>query len=75
MTKDERRLLELLADSQNGASEALLLAHGFSREAIAELLHAKFAATRPEQLTFAARSPLHIARVRITDAGRRALAR
>jgi hypothetical protein len=73
MTAAERRLLELLAHSPNGASEALLLARGFSREVIVDLLHARFVTTTPER-TFAAQRPVHITRLRITDAGRRALA-
>jgi hypothetical protein len=40
MIADERQLLELLADSRNGASEALLLARGYSRAALVDLLHA-----------------------------------
>jgi hypothetical protein len=30
MTADERRLLELLAESFNGATDALMIAHGFT---------------------------------------------
>ena len=49
MIAAERRLLALLADSRNGASEALLLALGFSRAAIVDLLHAGSMAVTPEQ--------------------------
>jgi hypothetical protein len=73
MTAGERRLLELLADRTNGASEALLLARGFSRKVILDLLHTGCLTTTPER-TFAAGKPVHITRVQITDAGRRALA-
>jgi hypothetical protein len=74
MTVDECRLLELHADSRKGASEALLLARGFSRAAIADLLHAGSVTIRPER-TLAAERPIHITRVQITDAGRWALAK
>ena len=72
MTIDERRLLELLADSPKGASEALLLACGFSRAAIVDLLHAGSVTIKPEQ-TLAAERPVHLTRVRITEVGRRSL--
>ncbi len=69
---DERQLLELLADSPKGASEALLLARGFSRAAIVDLLHAGSVTITPER-TLAAERPVHLTRVRITEVGRRAL--
>jgi hypothetical protein len=50
------RLLELLAYSPNGASEALLLARGFSRAAIVDLLHAESVTITPER-TLAAERP------------------
>jgi hypothetical protein len=42
MTEDGRRVLELLAATPNGASEARLLAPGFSRGVIFELLQAGY---------------------------------
>jgi hypothetical protein len=69
MIAAERRLLALLADSRNGASEALLLALGFSRAAIVDLLHAGSVTIAPEQ-SLAAKRPVHLTRVRITDVGR-----
>jgi hypothetical protein len=53
--------------------EALLLARGFSSNGILDLLRARCLTTTPER-TFAAGRPIHINRVLITDAGRRALA-
>jgi hypothetical protein len=38
VTADERRLLELLAESPNGATDALLLAQGFTLDVLAELI-------------------------------------
>jgi hypothetical protein len=72
MTDDGRRVLELLAATPNGASEALLLARGFTRGVIIELLEAGWV-TKTHELTFAAGQPVHIDRVTITDAGRVAI--
>jgi hypothetical protein len=38
MTADERRLLELLAGSADGATDALLTAHGFNFDLVACLV-------------------------------------
>jgi hypothetical protein len=72
MTEDGRRVLELLSATPNGASEALLLARGFSRSVIFELLQAGYVRKTHER-TFAAGQPVHIDRVVITDTGRVAL--
>jgi hypothetical protein len=72
MTEDGRRVLELLVATPNGASEALLLARGFSRGVIFELLQAEYVTKRPER-TPASGGPIHIDRVVITDAGRAAI--
>ena len=37
MTADGRRLLELLAGSEDGTTDALLTAHGFTRDEVAHL--------------------------------------
>jgi hypothetical protein len=73
MTADERRLLELLAGSADGTTDALLTAHGFKLDVLISIVSAEFATAQPER-TFAAGKPIEITRVRITDAGRRALA-
>jgi hypothetical protein len=72
MTDDGRRVLELLAATPNGASEALLLARGFSRSVIFKLLQAG-CVTKTHERTFAAEQPIYIDRVVITDAGRAAI--
>jgi hypothetical protein len=72
MTDDGRRVLELLANTPNGASEALLLARGFSRGVIFELLQAGLV-TKTQERTFAPGQPIYIDRVVITDAGRVAI--
>jgi hypothetical protein len=72
-TADERRLLELLADSEDGATDALLLGHGFAPELVVGLVRAGLATAKAKQ-TFAAGRAVDATRVRITDAGRLALA-
>jgi hypothetical protein len=72
MTDDERRLPDLLAGSPDSSTDALLLAHGFTAEMVVGLARAGLATTKAEQ-TFAAGRAVDVTRVRITDAGRRAL--
>jgi hypothetical protein len=72
MTVDERRLLELLAAAEEGCTDALLLARGIALAAIFNVVKAGFATAQAERL-HAASQPVEI--VRITDAGRRALAK
>jgi hypothetical protein len=73
MTADERRLLEMLAWSEDGVSEALSLARGLSPQTIVNAVRARFATLTAER-KLAGRSTVEMTRVRITDAGRRALA-
>jgi hypothetical protein len=70
---DRRRLLELLAASDDGCTDALLLEHGFTLDVLISIVSAEFATAKPER-TFAAGKPVETTRVRITEAGRRALA-
>jgi hypothetical protein len=73
MTNDERRLLELLAASLNGTTDALLVAQGFKLDMMVGLVRAGFAMALPER-TFAGGKPVDRTRVKITEAGRRARA-
>jgi hypothetical protein len=70
MTDDERRLLEMLAASADGCTDAL--AHGFTAELVVGLLRWGLATAKAEQTAGRA---VDVTRVRITDAGRRSLAR
>jgi hypothetical protein len=72
MTEEERRLLELLSKSAEGCTDALLTARGFKLDVLISIVSAEFATAKPEH-TFAAGKPVESTRVRITDAGRRAL--
>jgi hypothetical protein len=68
-----RRALELLAASRDGCTEAIMLAHGFSIDLMVELVNAGLATAQTERMV-AAGKRIEVARVRITEAGRRALA-
>jgi hypothetical protein len=69
---DRRRALELLAASPDGCTEALMLAHGFSVELLCDLCVAGLAIAAPERMAAGGRT-VEVARMRITEAGRRAL--
>jgi hypothetical protein len=72
---DRRRALQLLADCpQEGCTQALLVAHGFTVEQMVELVRAGLATATPQRVT-AGRHKMEVAVLRITDEGRRALAK
>jgi hypothetical protein len=70
---DRRRALKLLAESADGWTETLMLAYGFSAELIAALVETGLAAKCAER-ALAGLRPIEVNRIRITDAGRAALA-
>jgi len=74
MTDDERRLLDLLSASDDGCTDALLRAHGFTLEVIINIVSTGLATAKAERTFAAAGRAIELTRVRITDAGRRALA-
>ena len=70
---DRRRALELLSSSpQEGCSEAVMLAHGFTVDQLVELVRGGLATATPERVK-AGRERMEVATLRITDAGRRTL--
>jgi hypothetical protein len=69
---DRRRALELLASCPEGCSEAIMLTHGFTTAQMVELVRAGLASVSAERVV-AGRTTVEIARVKITEAGRRAL--
>jgi hypothetical protein len=71
---DRRRALELLAGSRDGYTKAILRAHGFSIDMMVELVKAGLATTKRERMVADGRQT-DVVRVRITDAGRQALAK
>jgi hypothetical protein len=73
MTADERRLLELLAGSEDGSTDALLAAYGFTVALMVDVVSAGLATAMAERV-YAGGKPVEVSKVRITDAGRQALA-
>jgi hypothetical protein len=71
---DRRRALELLASSRDGCTEAIMLAHGFTVEQMVDLCVAGLATATPERMVAGGRT-IEVATMRITEAGRRALAK
>jgi hypothetical protein len=68
-----RRALELLATSRDGCTEAIMLAHGFTIPQMVELIRAGLASAHTERVV-AGGQRREVAYVKITEAGRRALA-
>ena len=69
---EQRRALRLLAISPFGATEAIMLAHGFTRRTLAGLDRAGLATAQRETIKAGSKT-INVGRVRITDAGRKAL--
>jgi hypothetical protein len=63
---EQRRALRLLAISPFGATEAIMHAHGFTRQMLAKLVRAGLATAQSET-----GKAIAVGRIRITDAGRR----
>jgi hypothetical protein len=72
MTAEERRLIELLATSADGCTELHLAAHGFTLDVVVGLTRAGLV-TSTTQRGHAGGHSIDLKRVRITEAGRRAL--
>jgi hypothetical protein len=70
---ERRRALKLLAASPDGASEAIMRAHKIKVETLVEMVHAGLITAHSERMHAGGRT-IEVARVRITAAGRRALA-
>jgi len=69
---DRRRVLELLAGCPDGCTDALIFANRFTAEPLVDLVHAGLATAHAERMVAGERT-IEVARVRITEAGRRAL--
>jgi hypothetical protein len=72
--QQRRRALELLEASIDGCTEAIMLAYGFKTELLVELVNAGLATASIERIVVGGRR-VEVTRVRITGAGRRALAK
>ena len=74
VTSEQHRALALLADTPRGCLETVLIdVEGFTVDALAELARAGYVSLAPETVRAGGRK-IEVARVRITDAGRRAIA-
>jgi hypothetical protein len=74
LSTEQRWALWLLDEAEpRGCTEAVMrLAHGFKAELLAGLVHDGLASVAAETIT-AGDQPIEVARLRITEAGRRAL--
>jgi hypothetical protein len=74
LSPEEREALELLASDPQGATDELLvLVHGFDSNMIADLVESGLAAAQLENMKAGNRA-IEVVRIRITAAGRDALA-
>jgi hypothetical protein len=75
LTTNQRQALTMLADAGPiGYPRPVLLMHGFSPTVLEGLVYEGLITAQPETVC-AGRKPIQVTRVRITDAGRRALER
>jgi hypothetical protein len=72
LNRDHRRALRLLAAAPNGATEAIMLAHGFEHALLDDLVLRELA-TAEQRAMRAGRQPIKVTWLMITDAGRQAL--
>ena len=74
LTAEQRRALRVLADAgQNGATEAIMMAHGFGREMLAGLVLAELATVVTRMMRTGGATTMKIDHYLITDDGREAL--
>jgi hypothetical protein len=67
---EQRRALQLIASSPFGVSKAVMFAHGFKGRMISGLIRTGLATAGRENIKAGSQA---VGRVRITDAGKRAL--
>jgi hypothetical protein len=67
-----QRALEMLAASPDGATEPIVVAHGFAIPLMVELVCTGRAAAQSERMR-AGKQPIEVTRMHITDAGQRVL--
>ena len=72
MTDEQRRTLWLLAGAPDGCTESTLAAHGVTTETMGDLVREKLATVATEHVGRG--RPVQVVRLRITGAGRKALA-
>jgi hypothetical protein len=72
LSQKARQALELLAVDQRGLAEALLLTYGFTRDLLAGLVDTGLATAQRQSVKVSGKT-IRVVRIRITEAGRRAL--
>jgi hypothetical protein len=70
LTGEQRRALVMLADSQDGCTEAIMIAHRFQLDLLVGLIRAGLAVAQPEIVKAGGRV-IGVVRVLITDTSRR----
>jgi hypothetical protein len=73
LTDEQRRPLRLLARSPTGYTEAIMLSHGFESATLGQLVLDGLISVEARNLT-AGRRRMKVCWLRITDAGRKAIA-
>jgi hypothetical protein len=73
LSTEQRRALRLLANSGDGVTEALMMAHGFGTKLMAALVEAGLATTSVERVVGGGRV-VKITLLKISQTGRKALA-
>jgi hypothetical protein len=73
INRDHRRALELLAGSPDGFTTRVLVVHGIRLELLADLAEARLVTMETEPV-IGGSDATEVTRVRITEAGRQALA-
>jgi hypothetical protein len=73
VSREQRRALKKLAGAPRGLTKHLLVAHGFSVEMLSGLVQADLATVVTEPMREPRGAINIIERIRITDAGRRAI--
>jgi hypothetical protein len=72
LSPERRSALGILGDAPRGLTEAMLMAYGFRTDLIADLVRDGLATMRSESVQAGGRR-IDVRRVRITNAGRRAI--
>jgi hypothetical protein len=73
LTQEQRRALQLLSRSPNGCTEALMMAHGFEIAMLSRLVLDGLAAAA-DHSAMVGRRRMKVTWLRITNAGRKAIA-
>jgi hypothetical protein len=73
LAADQRSALQMLAGTPHGSTESIMLAHGFAIGMLRDLVRDGLATAQREKVR-EGKQYITVTRLRITDAGRRAMA-